>query len=48
VWEADAEEAVVDYKQIMVGRGAYCCQNEKCKILFKKRTKGLQRAFRLS
>lgn len=48
VWDVDSAEIVVDNKQVMVGRGAYCCSKEKCKMQFPMRTKGLKRAFRLS
>ena len=48
VWDIESAEVVVDCKQVMVGRGAYCCLEDSCKEQFLKRTKGLKRAFRVS
>ncbi|RUM41611.1 MAG: DUF448 domain-containing protein [Desulfocapsa sp.] len=48
VWDVESAEVVVDCKQVMAGRGAYCCPDDSCKVQFLKRTKGLKRALRVS
>ncbi|PID72976.1 MAG: hypothetical protein CR992_00540 [Desulfobacterales bacterium] len=45
VW--DGNKIVEDRTRSRQGRGAYCCDNEKCYTLFFKNKKNWQRAFRL-
>ncbi|MGW8195512.1 MAG: YlxR family protein [Desulforhopalus sp.] len=45
VWKHDAVEA--DPEQLLQGRGAYCCDNEKCLQLFQRKKKKWKRLFRL-
>ena len=48
VWGVESAEVVADCKQVMDGRGTYCCLDDNCKVQFFKRTKGLKRALRVS
>ncbi len=48
VWNFDTGNVVLDSRQNMVGRGAYCCMEEKCKQMFFTGTQRWKRAFRLN
>ncbi|HID69431.1 MAG TPA: YlxR family protein [Desulfobacterales bacterium] len=48
VWNFDTENVVLDSRQNMAGRGAYCCMDEKCEQMFLTGRQRWKRAFRLN